>query len=145
MPIKKKEPMPTQNGLLVLIKIGNGGGPETFATLGGLRVSRLALNNQALNASHYDSGAWRQLMSGAGVRSLTLTGTGAFTDAASEETLRGYAFAGTANNYQFIFANGDMAAGTFLVTAYERSGAQEGEEIYNIALASAGTITFTAA
>lgn len=31
--------MPAQKGALVLIKVGNGGGPETFTTIGGMRTS----------------------------------------------------------------------------------------------------------
>jgi predicted secreted protein len=37
--------MVANKGSLVLIKVGNGGGPETFTTIGGLRTSRLTLNN----------------------------------------------------------------------------------------------------
>jgi TP901-1 family phage major tail protein len=76
---------------------------------------------------------------------MSISGTGIFTDAASEETLRGYAFAGTGNNYQFIFGNGDYITGTFVVTSYERSGNYDAEETYAITLESAGTITFTGA
>ncbi len=137
--------MPTQNGSLVLIKIGDGAMSETFTTIGGLRTSRMELNNQALDASNVDSGAWRQLLSSAGIRTMTISGTGLFTDAASEETLRGYAFAGSVHNYRLIFANGDRIDGAFLVASYERSGNENSEEIYALTLVSAGTITFTAA
>lgn len=137
--------MTIQNGALVLIKVGDGGEPENFATIGGLRTSRIALNNQAIHASHHDSGVWRQLLPGGGIRSMAISGTGLFTDGISEETLRGYAFGGTVNNYRFIFANGDYVAGPFLIASYERGGNHNGEEIYAITLESAGAITFTSA
>jgi len=135
--------MTALNGSLVLIKVGNGGSPEVFTTIGGLRASGLVLNNHMLDTTSTESGTWRQLLSGAGIHAMHISGSGMFTDAASEETVRGYAFASTVNNYRFIFANGDTVAGPFLLTSYERSGDYGSEEIYSLALESAGSITFT--
>ena len=137
--------MSIQNGALVLIKIGNGADPEIFTTIGGLHASGMKLDNQILNATNVESGTWKQLLGGAGIQSVSIDGSGLFTDSAAEDTLRGYAFAGSVNNYQFIFANGDMLTGPFLVTSYERSGDYGAEEIYFLALESAGTVAFTGA
>jgi len=134
--------MPSQNGTLVLIKAGNGGGPETFTTIGGLRTSDIVLNHHALDATNIESGQWRELLGGSGILSFEISGSGLFTNSASEETVRGYAFAGTANNYQFVFANGDSVTGPFIIISYHRSGNHDGEEIYALTLASAGAITF---
>jgi TP901-1 family phage major tail protein len=133
--------MTAQKGSLVLIKVGNGGGPETFSPIGGLRTSRMALGNQTIDGSNV-SAPWRILLS-AGIKSLSISGRGFFTDASSEETIRSYAFSSSVNNYQFIFANGDYITGPFQVTSYERSGDYDSQEMYGITLESAGTITFT--
>src|SRR5580693_7449103 len=85
--------MTAQQGALVLIKAGNGGSPEIFTTIGGLRTSSMTLGNQALDTTNVESGNWRQLMGSAGINSLIVSGSGIFTDAASEETVRGNAFA----------------------------------------------------
>jgi len=137
--------MPIQNGSLVLIKVGDGGSPETFITVGGLRASGLKLDNQILNATNLESGTWKQLLGSAGIQSLSISGSGLFTGSTSEDTLRGYAFAGSVNNYQLVFADGDILTGPFLVASYERSGDYGGEEIYSLTLESAGTIIFTSA
>jgi len=138
--------MSAQKGSLVLLKIGNGGSPtETFATVGGLRTTGFTLNNQAVDATNKDSGAWRALLEGAGIRSITLSGSGIFTDAASEETVRTQAFANSIRNYELHFGNGDKLAGAFQITSYQRSGNHDAEEIYSISLASSGSITFTVA
>lgn len=137
--------MAAQKGALVLIKVGNGGSPtETFATVGGLRATRLVLNQQPVDASNKDTGQWRALLAGAGLRSLSLTGNGIFTNAASEALLRGYAFTGSINNYRLTFGNGDVVEGAFQVASYERSGDHDKEETYAVTLESAGAITFTA-
>src|SRR4051812_49117160 len=99
--------MTAQDGALVLIKVGNGGGPETFTTIGGLRMSEMLLHSHILEATNVESGACQALLGNAGIRSFSISGSGLFTNSASEETIRGYAFSGSANNYKFIFANGN--------------------------------------
>ena len=136
--------MPAQKGALMLIKIGNGATPtEVFTTIGGLKTTRLVLNQQPVDTSNKDSGAWRSLLANAGLRSITLAGNGIFTDANSEETLRGYAFVGSVNNYRLTFGNGDQLEGPFQIASYERTGDHDNEERYAITLESAGTVTFT--
>ena len=135
--------MTAQKGPLVLIKVGNGASPEVFTTVGGLRTSGMQLGNHVLDATNIESGAWRQLLGSAGILSLNISGSGLFTDAASEEAVRGFAFAGSLNNYRFIFANGDYVTGPFMVTSYDRSGNYDAEEIYSMTLESGGPITFT--
>lgn len=136
--------MSAKKGSLVLIKIGNGGIPEIFTTVGGLRTSRIAINSQLLNTTNIESSAWRQLLNSAGQRSVSINGSGAFTDAASEEILRSKAFSGSIANYQFVFSNGDYITGPFLVGFYERSGDYDAEETFSITLESAGNVVFTA-
>jgi TP901-1 family phage major tail protein len=125
-----------------LIKVGNGADPEVFSTVGGLRTSRMVLNNKALDTTNLESGPWKQLLGSAGISSMVIEGGGLFTDSASEETLRLYAFANSANNYRFVFANGDNVTGPFMVTAYERDGNYNDAETFAITLESAGTLTF---
>lgn len=135
--------MTAQKGSLVLIKVGDGQPSETFTTVAGLRTTRLVLNNQAVDATHKGSGAWRELLEGAGIGSVTLSGTGIFTDAASEETVRGYAFSNAVHHYQLTFGNGDTLSAPFQITSYERAGEFDGEETYALTLESAGTVVFS--
>jgi TP901-1 family phage major tail protein len=134
--------MTAHNGALVLIKAGDGGSPESFTTIGGLRTSEILLAHHSRDATTIESGAWQQLADGAGLLACHISGSGLFTDSASEETVRGHAFSGSANNYRFIFANGNNITGPFIITAYQRSGNHDGEEQYALTLESAGTITF---
>ena len=136
--------MTSQPGYLLLLKIGNGGAPESFTTVGGLRTTAFAYNAEPPDATHRESGPWRQLMDGAGARSLTLSATGWFTDSTAEETLRAAAMGSQVRNYQLTFANGDVISGPFAVTAYRRAGDYDAEETYALSLASAGEIAFAA-
>ena len=133
------------SGALVLIKIGDGEVSESFTTIGGLRVCAMGVNSQMLNSSTIGSGAWRSALDGAGMRAMSISGNGIFTDSAAEETLRTQAFSNGVKNYRFVFGNGDSVTGAFFVTAYQRSGAYDGEETYSLTLQSAGAISFTGA
>lgn len=135
--------MTAYKGSSLLLKVGNGGAPETFTTIGGMRVTALAYNNAIVDASNRGTGAWRTLLEDAGLRSLNVSGSGIFTDAVSEETVRAIAMSGQIRNFQMSFGNGDSLTGAFQITAYQRAGNHNGEETYSLSLASAGTIVFT--
>ena len=138
--------MTAQKGSLLLLKVGDGGGPtEIFTTVGGLRTTSFTHNNQTVDATSKDSGAWRELLNGAGTRSVTISGSGVFTDAASEETVRGFAMNNQVKNYQMTFGNGDSMSGAFQISSYQRAGSYNNEETYSLTLASAGPVTFIAA
>lgn len=137
--------MTAQKGSLLLLKVGNGGTPETFTTVGGLRTTGFTHNNQPVDATSRESGAWQQLLGGAGMRQVTISGAGVFVDSAAEESVRGFAMNNQIRNYQITFGNGDSMTGPFLITSYQRAGSHDGEETYALALASAGAVTFTAA
>lgn len=137
--------MTAQKGSLMLLKIGNGGAPETFTTIGGLRATGFSHNNQTVDTTNKDSGAWRQLLDGAGTRSVSISGSGVFTDSAAEETVRGIAMNNQIKNYQLTFGNGDSMSGAFQIASYQRSGNYNNEETYSLSLLSAGPVTFTTA
>ncbi len=135
--------MTAKSGALVLIKAGNGGDPEIFTTIGGLRTSQITINQELLDASNLESGAWQKLLANAGMRSLRMSGSGIYTNSVSENTLRGYAFSGSAHHYQFIFAGGSVVSGAFIIISYQSSGDFDDVETYEITLQSAGTISFS--
>lgn len=136
--------MVAQKGSLLLLKVGDGATPtENFTTVGGLRTTGFTHNNQTVDTTNKDSGAWRQLLDGAGTRSISISGSGVFTNAASEETVRGFAMSNQIKNYRLTFGNGDSLTGTFQIASYQRAGNYNGEETYALTLVSAGAITFT--
>ena len=134
--------MVTQNGSLVLLKIGRGMRPEDYVTIGGMRATRFLLNNQIIDSSHKESGRWRQLLVGAGISAVSISGTGVFTDASSETMLRQCAFDNRGVNFCICFGNGDVLTGIFIISSYERLGNYGEEEGYNLTLESAGEVVY---
>ena len=137
--------MAAQRGKDILLKIGDEADPQGFTTVAGLRARTISLNARTIDATDGDSaGRWRELLSGAGVRSAAVSGQGVFRDAASDAAIREAFFAQAARTWRLIVPDFGTLEGPFLVTALEYAGEHEGEASFAISLASAGEITFGA-
>jgi uncharacterized protein (TIGR02217 family) len=69
-----------------------------------------------VNVTTKDSGGWRELLSGAGVRSVSVSAAGIFTGSDAEIRLRGHALSGAIDDYELSFESGERLRGRFLVT-----------------------------
>ena len=137
--------MAAQKGKDILLKIGDGAGPEVFTTVAGLRARTISLNARSVDATDSDSaGRWRELLAGAGVKQASVSGAGVFRDAASDALIRAAFFAQSADNWQLIVPDFGTLQGPFLVAALEYAGEHEGEATYAITLSSAGEVTCAA-
>ncbi|MCJ8333469.1 MAG: phage major tail protein, TP901-1 family [Epibacterium sp.] len=136
--------MTVQNGKDLLIKVDMTGG-GSFTTLAGLRATRIAFNSETVDVTSLDSqGGWRELLGGAGMRSASLSGSGVFRDADTDERARQLFFDGLTPAFQVVIPDFGTVEGPFQVTALEYSGSYNGEATYEVSLASAGVLTFTA-
>ena len=132
--------MAAEKGSAFLLKIGSGGATPTYATIAGLKTTQLSVNGDAVNITNKDSGGWRQLLSGAGVRSVSVSGAGVFTGSSAEAQLRGLALSGSLAAYELSFESGERMQGQFLVTRLEYAGDYNGERNYTLALESSGAV-----
>ena len=138
--------MSAQKGRDLLVKIGDGGSPETFATVAGLRATTLSFNSTTVDVTNADSAnQWRELLAGAGVKSAAFSGSGVFKDAASDESLRGAFFNQTTPNFQVVIPNFGTVTGPFQIASLQYEGPYDGEVKLSLSLASAGALTFTPA
>ena len=134
--------MAAQKGSAMLMKVGNGGSPETFTTIGGLRSTSLTINNESIDVTNKDSSNNRTLLAAAGVQSISVSGSGVFTDAASETTIKTNVLADSIDNYQFLVPDFGTFTGGFQVTSVEYAGEYNGEVTYSMSFESSGAITF---
>ena len=134
--------MMAQKGASMLVKIGNGGSPETFTTIGGLRSSSITLNDEAVDVTNKDSSGNRTLLADGGIHSISISGSGVFTDAASETTLRGLINASSFTNLQFLIPDLGTYTGAFMCTSLEYAGEYNGEVTYSASFESSGAITY---
>jgi TP901-1 family phage major tail protein len=134
--------MVAQKGKDLLLKVHNGSGFETVA---GLRSKRLGFNAESVDITDAESaGRWRELLAGAGVQRASLSGAGIFKDQASDATLRGAFFAGTILSWQIVIPDFGTVSGPFQIVALEYSGQYNGELQFELALESAGALSFGA-
>jgi TP901-1 family phage major tail protein len=135
--------MAAQRGRDLLLKLDDGSG--AFSTVAGLRTQRIALNADTVDITHAESsGRWRELLAGAGVRRASLAGTGVFKDQTSDELVRRSFFEGTILNWQVIVPAFGIIQGLFQISALDYRGEHAGEVTFELALESAGALTFTA-
>jgi len=132
--------MAVERGSAFLLKVGDGAAVPAFATVAGLRTTQLSVNGEAVVVTSKDSGGWRQLLSGAGVRSVSVSGAGVFTGSAAEARIKASALAGTIDDYRLSFESGDAMTGRFLVAKLDYAGDFNGERSYTVSLESSGPV-----
>jgi TP901-1 family phage major tail protein len=134
--------MAAQKGKDLLLKIADGAG---FTTVAGLRSRRLSFNAETVDITHAESAyQWRELLDGAGIKRASVSGRGLFKDASTDALMRQTFFDGAVVNYQIVIPDFGTVAGPFQITSLEFAGEYNGEMTYDLALESAGALTFTA-
>lgn len=136
--------MAVQSGKDLLIKMDMSGDAQ-FETVAGLRATRISFNAETVDVTSLSSqGGWRELLGGAGVKSASISGSGVFRDAATDERARGVFFNGEVPLFQVIIPHFGTIEGPFQITSIEYAGSHNGEATYELSLASAGALVFVA-
>src|SRR6476661_6035394 len=132
--------MAAERGSAFLLKIGDGTATPSYATVAGLKTTQLSINGDAVAITNKGSGGWRELLSGAGVRSVSVAGSGIFTGSAAETRVKTNALGGAIDEYELSFESGERMRGRFLVTRLDYSGDYNGERNYTLSLESSGPV-----
>ncbi|ANU06597.1 phage major tail protein, TP901-1 family [Paraurantiacibacter namhicola] len=132
--------MPAQKGAAFLLKIGDGAEPPAFETVAGLRTTQMSINGDTVVVTHKESGGWRELLSGAGTRSVSVSAAGIFLGSQAEGSIRAHALAGTIDDYELSFEDGERLRGRFLVQRLDYAGDFNGERSYTMQLESSGPV-----
>ncbi|MBO9408051.1 phage major tail protein, TP901-1 family [Shimia sp. R9_1] len=136
--------MGAQSGKDLLIKVDLTGSGQ-FESVAGLRATRISFNAESVDVTSLESqGGWRELLAGAGVKSAGLSGSGVFKDAATDERARQIFFDGETPNFQVVIPDFGIVEGAFQITSIEYAGNHDGEATYEMAMASAGALSFAA-
>ena len=136
--------MAAQKGKSLLLKVDT---TETgnFVTVAGLRSRSLAFGAETVDITDQDSaGDWRELLSGAGVKSARIAGSGIFKDAETDEIIRDLFFTGSIRDWQVVVPDFRVIEGAFQIASFELSGDHNREVSFEIDLQSAGALSFVA-
>lgn len=115
---------------------------SVFKTVAGLRNASISINAEIVDITNYGSNQFREILSGAGIKSMSISGDGVFNSDANFNT-----FQNNALNQELVCAiYVDVVAGRIFhscakITSMEFSGEFAGEANYTIALESSGTVT----
>ena len=132
--------MTAQKGSAFLLKISNGASPAVYQTVAGLRTTQMSIAGDAVVITSKDCVGWRELLSGAGVRSVSVSAAGIFLGSAAEAQVRANAMNGTLDDYELSFEGGEKLYGRFLVQKLDYSGDFNGERNYTLSLESSGAV-----
>ena len=132
--------MTAQKGSAFLLKVGDGAIPPAYRTVAGLRTTQMSINGDTVVVTHKESGGWRELLSGAGVRSVSVSASGIFLGSAAEASIRANALAGLVDAYELSFEDGEKLRGKFLVQRLDYAGDFNGERNYSVVLESSGAV-----
>lgn len=133
--------MPAEKGSAFLLKVSDGAQVPIYNTVAGLRTTQLSINAEQVVITNKGSAGWRELLSGAGVRSVSVSGAGVFNGSAAETRLKDSALNGTLDDYEVSFEGGQRLRGRFLLTRLDYAGDFNGERTYTVALESSGAVT----
>ena len=132
--------MTAQKGAAFLLKISDGGAPATYQTVAGLRTTQMSVTSDTVVITSKDSGGWRQLLSGAGVRAVSVSAAGIFLGSTAETQIRANAMAGTLDTYELSFEDGERLRGQFLIQRLDYAGDFNGERNYTLQIESSGPV-----
>ena len=139
--------MAAQKGSALLLKIGatasGSAASDTYTTIGGLRSTSISLNQETIDVTTKDSANARELLADAGVESVSISGSGVFTDVASEQTLQAAFGGANIPNFEIVLPDLGTYQGKFQITTLEYAGEYNGEMTYSITLESSGAVTFS--
>jgi len=139
--------MAAQKGSALLLKIGASAAAaaasDTYTTIGGLRSTSISLNQETIDVTTKDSANARELLADAGVESVSISGSGVFTDVASEQTLQDAFGGANIPNFEIIIPDLGTYQGKFQITTLEYAGEYNGEVTYSITLESSGAVAFS--
>lgn len=135
--------MAAQKGLEMLLKVDSDGA-GTYQTLGGIQTNGLTLDKETVDITSQDEvDRYRKLIAGAGVKSMSISGSGVFKDDAAIETARSYYANDTLRNWRITIPSFYDITANFAVSRLEFSGAHNGEVTFSISLDSSGPIAWT--
>lgn len=137
--------MSAQSGKDMLLKLDQTGS-GSFLTVAGLRTRALAFNAASIDITDAESaGRWRELLAGGGIKRASVSGSGIFKDQTSDAEMRTLFFDGTIRDWQLVLPDFGTVEGAFQIVALEFSADHAGEVTFEIALESAGALSFVVA
>lgn len=116
---------------------------DTFRSVGGLRAKSFSFSSEGIDITNQESEEWKVMLDGAGIRSLSVSGSGVYTNEEVFQALYNAALTNALICLMFIdvttFA---ITSGCMKVTSMEVSGDYDAEGQYSMSAESSGPVAF---
>lgn len=118
-------------------------GSGSYSTIGGLQSASMSINNEAIEVTNHGSNQYREILDGAGIRSISLSGSGIHNgDNSTLNTIDDNCLSGTLTNFQIVDDDsGRTYQGAFKIVTFERAGEYNAAQTFSITLESSGSLT----
>lgn len=140
--------MTAQKGKDLLLKIFERevNSAKTYSTVMGLRAQTITLNASPVDTSDASqTHGWRELLAGAGLKVMSISGEGVFRDEAADEKIRSTFVNSEIEEWKIHIPDFYDIVGKFQITSLEYAGEYDGAMTWRLSLESAGELTWTAA
>ena len=115
---------------------------DLYSTVGGLRSSSFAYATDDIDVSNHGSNQWKNIKSGAGMRSVAVSGSGVYTNATNYRAMESDALALNLVSLAFIDIDaGRVYSGSYKINSLEATGEYDGEASFSISANSSGTVS----
>jgi len=132
-----------EQGLNVLLYVGDSQSPTTYSILKGQRQTQIQLTGQQIDTADKTSGGWATSMQGLKSATVTAQGLVDWPDTTGFAAIRAAFTAGTTIQCKLVLDTaGKYIAGTFAVTQCSISGAHDGATEYDIQLQPTQALTY---
>lgn len=109
------------------------------------RTTSISLNSETVDVtSADDTNRWRQLLAGAGVKSMSVSMSGVLKDGVTHDQMIDDLIAQTVDAYGIVLGTLGTFDGNFQLTQFDANGDYNGEAQWSITLESGGDITYAA-
>lgn len=126
------------------LKMEDSAGSSTYTTIGGLRSATMSREFAEIESTNHGSNQNKEVLDGAGIRSMSVSGEGIFTDDANLGDLEDIAVNQTLYSFQIVDADsGRTYTANFKITTFERAGEYNAEQTYSVSLVSSGAVTIS--
>ena len=132
--------MAVESGAAFLLKMSDGGIPESFRTVAGLRTTQMSFTTDQVAVTNKGSGGWRELLPTGGIKAVSISGAGVFTGSEAELALKASVLSGALGRFEVSFEGGERLRGSFQVVRLDYSGDFNGERSYTLMLESSGQV-----
>lgn len=112
-----------------------------YTAIGGFTARSITLNNAPVEFTNANSNHWREMLSGAGIRSAEISGSGVFVNDAGIKMMLAAVIDGTLKDMQFELPGVIRFTGWWSITSCDLQTSHDTADSYNFAASSSGAIT----